>query len=94
MGLIISRRTEESYYLFIHGPVAIGDYIKITHRNGYDRDVGVGKEDVVAPENILILREEIVKEIGGLENIVKQIKEGTFKFRWQKWKVKNKKESW
>ena len=81
MGLIISRAEKESYYLFIGKNLETGNYIRIEKDNvgyfDYDTNRKCSKDFIDAPPQVIILREEIVKR-EGLENIVKQIKEGNF----------------
>ena len=78
MGLIISRKLEESYYLLANRQINPGEYIKIK-KIEYS---GSGTRDFIdAPESVVILREEVVDERGGLEEVIRQIKEGIFKFK-------------
>ena len=67
-GLSITRKPGESYYLFVKEMVLPEEYIRIEARTE-------NKVVIDAPQEILILREELVNKKGGLENIVKQIRE-------------------
>ena len=81
MGLVISRMVEKSYFLFINGEVKSGEYIKI-------KNIGLNKYNsnsvssfIEAPDSIIILREEIVERECGLEGVIRQMKEGSFKLK-------------
>ena len=81
MGLIISRGVEESYFLIANRQINSGEYIKI--RNvGFDIYAPDSVSNFVeASDSIVILREEIINELGGLEKVIGQIKGGNFKFK-------------
>lgn len=77
MGLVISRKKDESYYLILCKPLKTGDCIKIL-KGFIDYEYGVLKvrDFIEAPEEIIILREEHIKERGGLEKVINKIKLG------------------
>lgn len=84
MGLVLSRGVDESYFLFANGKIDQGGYIKIKkidiYKGSNSSELSV-KDLIDAPDGVTILREELVDEIGGLEEVIKQMKEGNFNFR-------------
>lgn len=82
MGLVISRGIDESYFLLANRQINPGEYIEIKRiqiRKDYSGPIA--KDLIAAPMGVVILREELVDEIGGLEEVIKQMKEGVFKFK-------------
>lgn len=82
MGLIIKRKIEEEYFLFVTGVLKPGDYIRIRKNEiGKDGNGYFARDFIEAPPGITILRDSIVAEEGGLESVIEQIKCGNFDFK-------------
>lgn len=79
MGLVITRAEDESYYLIVCKPLNPGDYVKINKSSiRYDYGRLKARDLIDAPDDVLILRREHIEECGGLENVIRRIKEGRF----------------
>ena len=87
MGLLIKSKEKEEYYLFVSGDLKLGDYIRINKKEIRNDGYGTFSRDhIEAPSGLTILRKEIVDEMGGLENVINQIRQGTFKFKTERFK--------
>jgi len=83
--LTITRREDERYYLIVKQSLEPGTVIKIVQgdissekRKGRGKPTyrGKSKQNISAPPEIAILREELVEKLGGLEEVLKQIRAG------------------
>ena len=75
--LNITRAVSEKFYLFPTLSILGGEYIEIANLG--TRSVSNGKETefgILAPKGLKILREEHLREYGGLDNILRDIYSG------------------
>lgn len=90
MGRIIKRRWGEEYFLIVAGDLKLGDYIKIRKEEIGKARGYFSRDDIKAPPSIAILTDDLVKEKGGLESVIEQIKCGTFEFKTSRFIGKNR----
>ena len=82
MVLRVKRRNGGEYFLVVAGDLKKGDYIGIKKE-----EIGISSQGyysidrIEAPREIIILKNEVVEEAGGLNSIIEQIKCGNFEFK-------------
>ncbi len=82
MGLVIKRKINEEYFLFVTGELKPGDCITIRKKDIKKGYAGYFALDCIeAQKGISILRYEHIIEEGGLESVIQRIKNRTFEFK-------------
>ena len=76
MGLVIKQNDGDSYFIIANQNIRVGEYIEIKKFDfkSFEDKYSV-REHIEAPEGFTILRDKLVENEGGIENIVQNIKE-------------------
>ena len=76
MGLVIKQNDGDSYFIIANQNIRVGEYIEIKKFDfkSFEDNYSV-REYIEAPEGFTILRNKLVENEGGIENVVQNIKE-------------------
>jgi sRNA-binding carbon storage regulator CsrA len=76
MGLVIKQNDGDSYFIIANQDIRVGEYIEIKKFDfkSFEDKYSV-REYIEAPKGFTILRNKLVENEGGIENVVQNIKE-------------------
>ncbi|MEK6914843.1 MAG: hypothetical protein AABW83_04285 [Nanoarchaeota archaeon] len=77
MSLFITRDINERFYGFPVNNILLGEYFMIQNCGPTSRSKTEIKLEIVAPKDIIILREEHLREYGGLEGTLRAAYNGS-----------------
>ena len=80
--LVVTAKPRESFYVFASQDTQPGDYVQIQEKGIDPRFPDQGSKHATrGNRSLIVLREDLVFVKGGLDEVVRQIKEGTFQLK-------------